>query len=606
MLPYQNKYAENAAEIALLGDFYGIRAEDFSEWYEKHLRADERAAKLRDENIALLNACLFPALDALYGASEAEIAALEEFADRLMDWSANLDCGIYVLIYEALLSLYRVRKDRSKVLKCLYKLGMGLYYQSRSVQGIDRMRTQSLYFRNELVFTEAGSYLKFFSDIDDEEAKGYIIRSLANIAICSRDLHRRIAVSARVLNIVQDDYYRSLAPSLPWDVFLRKTYQQMSANRSVLSKGDLSTQELASVLDACHYVFEPETLSQEPNVRWLWPYYEMEYSCGFVDLPVTLERMEHLIEQTDYDRYDISGLYANVQLPIYYGHLLRDNPSVARRPRYVRFLADAYRKMMRTLMTIPASCFNDFFRYSVTLVITDYYEAPGVESYLEITTRLMERLCGTLHIRSQKVGRVLRLLCAELYRTDPTFFDDIEFLRTIADPAEKRDRLLRYAGQCGLYHDFGLIKMNFERLGRTRALLEDEFQVYQLHTVSGYDDLVRRRSTESLADIALGHHSWYNGTGGYPADYIRTQSQYRQMTDAAAIAAYLVENGDQPPDVLFRSVLRQVRSRFSPPAASPLNDPQFCKQLAAILQSSNESYYRSVYERLRQIEPNLP
>ena len=33
-------------------------------------------------------------------------------------------------------------------------------------------------FRNEMVFTEGGSYLKLFSEIQDEATKGYIIRCL--------------------------------------------------------------------------------------------------------------------------------------------------------------------------------------------------------------------------------------------------------------------------------------------------------------------------------------------------------------------------------------------------------------------------------------------
>jgi len=598
MLPYQTQYMENAREIVSLSDFYGVAASDFDAWYAAQRRAQQRIETLKRENVALLSRRLFPALDDLHDADEQTIADLEEFADGLMDWKTNLDCGVYVLIHDSLLSLYRTRRDRNRIIKELYKLGMGLYYQNRSVQGIDRKRTQPLFFRNEMVFTEAGSYFKFFADIDDEETQGYIIRSLANIAICAQDLKRRIAVSARILQIVRDSYYRSLAPGLPWDSFLRRTNQQMSVNRTVLSRGNLTTAELAAVLESCHDVFEPEKDNPHPNIRWLWPYYEMEYSCGFVDLATTLERLEHLVETTPYDQYDISGLYGNVQLAIYYGRLMEANPALQTKPRHVRFLNAAYRKMMRTLLTFPTEKLDDLFFYNIRLVATDYLEIEGVESYRSITTRLMQRFTGLLFIRSQRTGDVLRRYCAAILRSDPTFFDDIDFLRAIADPAEKERAVLDYAAACGLYHDFGLIKMNLERLMQTRDLFEAEFNIYQLHTVSGYEDLRRRKSTKIFADVALGHHCWYNGAGGYPSDYVRTQSQYRQMTDVVAVAAYLTDHCGDDPEETIRAVIGQEHRRFSPLVVSFLNDAALRRDVVALLRADDEPYYRSVYRQL--------
>lgn len=595
MLSYQQQYLENVRKIAALSDFYGISAPDYESWYEKQLLSRRQIATLREENIALLSGYLFPALDELHTASEADINALEEFAGALMDWSTNLDCGIYLLIHDSLLSLYRFRRDRNRVIKELYMVGMGLYYQSRSLQGIECEALTALRFRNEMVFTEGGSYLKFFSELDDEETKGYIIRSLANIAICSSDLGRRVAISKRVLQIVQDDYYRSRAPSLPWDTFLQRTHMQMSSNRAVLSKGGLSAEELAAVLESCEVVFKPESGTETPNVRWLWPYYEMEYSCGFVDLATTLSRMERLIEDAPYDSYDVSGLYANVQLPIYYGRLVRDNPSLQAKHEHIRFLDRAYRKMMRTLLSCPAESFTDFFFYNICLVVTDYFEIDGVESYRDITTKLMKRLTGHLYIRSRRAGELMRLCSTAIYRSDPAFFDDIGFLRSVPNGAEKEKAVADYAEQCGLYHDFGLIKMNFERLCQTRDLFEGEQRMYELHTISGHDDLAARRSTAIFADAALGHHRWYDGSDGYPADYVRNSSPYRQMTDLVAVVAFINDCDALSPREAVASVIAQEHSRFSPLITAFLSDEALLAGIEEIFRQHDEPYYRELY-----------
>ena len=599
MLPYQEKYIANLRLIAELSDFYRVPITDFESWYAAQRRAGEKIEALRREDNALLERELFPLLDDLHNASPAQIAELEAFGDALMDWVTNLDIGVYVLIHDALLSLYRIRRDRDRIIKELYKLGMGQFYLRRMVQGLDDRHTRSFSFQNELLFTEAGSYLKYFARIENEETKGYIIRALANVAIATQDRKRRVAASGKVLQISKDPYYRELAPGLPWDVFYRRTLQQMSANRDVFSKGNLNSEELAAVLDACHQVFTPEEGAENPNIRWLWPYYEMEYSCGFVDLNTTLDRLERIIMSVEYDEYDESGMYGNIQLPIYYGRLLRDNPAVQEEPRRVAFLRLAYEKMLRSMLTFPVEQFTDQFVYTQSLVYTGYLELPDLVSYREISRRLMQRFAGRLYIRSHRVGALLRCLCEAIFAEEPDFFDDIPFLAVIQDPAEKRAALLDYAEGCGLFHDFGLIKMSVERTELSRGLFENEYQMHKLHTLGGHDDLAARPSTAIFADVALGHHAWYNGSAeGWPAAYVRNESPYRQMTDAVSVAAYLVEQWEGDAEKLFREVQSRGNSQFSPLITAWFTDRTLRERLAAVLQAGEEDYYREVWEQL--------
>ena len=93
MQAYQIQYIENLKEIASLIDIYGFELTEFEDWYQKQSEAKDRVRQLKKENIALLNAGLFPALDDLHNASAQDIADLEEFSDKLMDWSTNLDCS---------------------------------------------------------------------------------------------------------------------------------------------------------------------------------------------------------------------------------------------------------------------------------------------------------------------------------------------------------------------------------------------------------------------------------------------------------------------------------------------------------------------------------
>ena len=598
MLPYQEKYYNNLKEISSILDERKAAESDFETWFEDRKRMNLRLDELKKENIRILNDELFPVLDGLYGADGETIRGLEEFSDVLMDWRTNLDCGVYVVIHEALLSLYKFRKDRDGIIRELYKLGMGLYYLRRSVEAVKGKTSDSIRFRNELVFTEAGSYIRYFDDIDNEETRGYIIRALANISLCTSDHKRKIATSKRVLDIINDEHYRSLAPGLPWDVFLRRTHQQMSANRTELTDGDLTKEELAAVLDSCYEVFKPEEGAENPSVRWLWPYYEMEYNLGYVDIEMTMNRMERLSGSVDYDQYDMSGLYANVQLPIYYGTLLKEEPKQRKDPHRIGFYGIAVEKMFKTLFTCPGEYMDDYFYYLVDLVISNYYEMEGLPLYREIVPRLMKRFSPRLYMRSRKIGAVNCLIAETILSDDLNFFDDIPFIKAISDPEAKKDALVKYSRECGLYQDFGMLKMNIGHIMSIRDFFETEYEMYQLHTISGYDDLRERKSTEIFADVALGHHRWYDGSGGYPEEYIRNDSPYRQMTDVEAVSTELVMRFNGDIDKITNDIMSGAGKQFSPLVTAYLQDTDLKCKLNDILERDSKELFFEIYQEL--------
>ena len=123
--------------------------------------------------------------------------------------------------------------------------------------------------------------------------------------------------------------------------------------------------------------------------------------------------------------------------------------------------------------------------------------------------------------------------------------------------------------------------MNMERLTHTRNLLDREYEIYKLHTISGHDDLSERESTKIYADCAYGHHSWYNGSGGYPDSYVRSESPYRQMTDVVALVSYLVENYDDSKDI--RELIDKEKRRFSPILTAIIMDEEHLQTVIDLL-----------------------
>ncbi|MBR3228054.1 MAG: hypothetical protein IKF68_05870, partial [Erysipelotrichaceae bacterium] len=363
-------------------------------------------------------------------------------------------------------------------------------------------------------------------------------------------------------------------------------------------RGDLSTKQLMEIMEACQIIFEPEQGVSDPNIRWLWPYYEMEYNCGLADLNLTMSRMETLISEAIPDRYDDSGTYANVQLPIYYGRMIRNNIQLRDR-HHLTFLDHAYRRMMNYILTYPQEKINGAFYYTLTLIVSDYYECDQVMSYKEVSTKMMRRFIGFEYIKSQKISSLLKCCCGYIFDCDERFFDDIPFIYEIKDREEKRKALISYNEDCGLYFDYGLLKMHIERTRFTRDFFEREYEIYKLHTLSAYIDLKERESTKIFADICLGHHRWYNGHDGYPDEYVRSDSPYRQMCDLLSVVIWLNSNYHGDIKECIERIGRYEGRRFSPLISDFFRDEKLQKELTAILDKDEEVYYRELFTQIK-------
>ena len=570
---WQREYVGNMVEGAALTPLLTAEGDAGA-----RVNAAARLRELKARNTALLSEQLFPALDALGSAGEGDIAELTEFGDALMDWKNNLDCGVYVAIHGALLRLYRLRHDRAGTIRELYKLGMGLYYLHRPLVGVECRESESMHFQNEMVFSEAAAYFRYFAAIDDSDTRAYILRAMANVSICATNFRRRINTCVRFIQVVKSPAYRALAPELPWDTYLQRVHQQLSSCRSGLQGGDITREEVAAVMDSCYEVFKPEEQSANPSVRWLWPYYDMEYNCGYVSPELTARRLEKLIHDTPKNQFDVSGLYGGIQLPIYLGRLLRDNEKLRAQPERIEALDAAYRRMLDTLMAVPPEVWDENFFYTLKAVVTDFYEVDGLMTYRELTSKLMRRFGGALQLRAQLTGALLERACVSALRRDPRYFRELPQLRGLEGDAREA-ALARFARECGEYMDFGLFKMNMERVRMQRELFDNEYEMYRLHTVSGCNDLSARASTAALADVARGHHSAYNGGGDDPSGYNRIESPCRRLTDIAAIIAALLDSG-APDAAGWAELLRAAPAgRFSPRAVALMLDGDILEEL---------------------------
>lgn len=611
MRPYQQEYIANIREIIALTKRKTPADRTLAD-YTARLRRDEaRREEIVGRNMELLRLELLPELDDLPEAPEGELEELRQFAGELLGAGKELDAGLFFHIRQSLLGLARQKGDRPAIIRELYWLGIGRHSLCNSrLVGLELPLVEPYMSEMRLYFTEAAAYLKYFDQIDDEEARGYILRSTANRSLGRfRFTSDRTRLIKRAIQILQDKYYQDMAPALPWKAYIRAVHELMASSISYSKEHAMAPQDVADIMESVHIVYNRQLQAAQERgepmpAQQIFHYHAIDYYCGVEELGSLLTKMEALMDRADSRDFSKRGMYALISLPAFYCQYLMEYPErISEREEYI---AELYRRVLNYLEVFPETEESEvLFLYLRQLCYT-FVETEHSIPYGEFLQRLIIRFAPDIYIHARMTAEAAGALCGLILEEEPGFFDDIEELRAIAGPEEKRRAALDYARGCGLFHDVG--KINFvdlyTRIGR--QWFEEEYELVRLHADAGGTLLSPRPSTSRYAAAALGHHAWYDGSSrGYPAAYRRLDHPERQMVDVIALVDWLVEVTDTARlytglemsfDEAVGAAIAQEGSRFSPLLTARLRDRRVAEEIARAFAAGRESACRQMYE----------
>lgn len=610
MRPYQEEYLDNLRQFDALFQHRRPEGLDFEAYLAQAKSDREELLRLSRRNMELLRRELFPSMEGLYGWEPEQVAELEEFSFQLYDARAELDVGLFCQIHQALLGLARFSEDRDAVIRELYWLGMGSNALSSKLVGLPLADIQSYTLRMRRYFIEAAEYLADFEEIDSTETKGYILRSRANISLGQFPTPgEKISLIKDTLKILQNKRYQELAPDLPWDRFIYLTHQNMTSSISHSREKVMSPEEMASIMPSALIVYQGRyevgrDLHQQPAARPAFGYHALEFYCGLTNLDTFLTRMEELLDGAIASDYSPDGMYAMLSLPAFYSLYLSQYPDAI--PPREEYLQGLYRRMLAYADACPGELGDQrLFLYLRQLCFT-FIETEGGVLYSEFLLKLLLRFAPEVYRHSHLVGEGARALCAAILEDDPAYFDEIDFIREIADPEQKRAAVLDYAMGCGLFHDAGKMSV-IELCSRTaRQWLDEEYEMARLHTLSGRILLEERPSTRRYAPAALGHHAWYNGgSQSYPDTYRRSECPARRMVDVISLvdwmetrlnSAHMYRLEAKPFEQVAREAIQLGGTRFSPRLTALLQDGKTAERLKTALEAATLNAYRRMYE----------
>lgn len=204
-----------------------------------------------------------------------------------------------------------------------------------------------------------------------------------------------------------------------------------------------------------------------------------------------------------------------------------------------------------------------------------------------LPSAMKEQFISKIAVKSQvgtaiHVNMVERLSVAffeHLIDKQPQLFVGLMGCQSVADLRAHRSELMQYVSMAALFHDLGKTQMA-EIVGNNfRHLTDHEYQIIKMHPEKSSLYFRLDPILEKYEDVALGHHKWYDGKGGYPASFDNTLSPWRPVIDLITLCDCI----DAATDYLDRNyrvpkTLDQIVEEFKTDAGTRYN-PQMVQAL---------------------------
>lgn len=615
MKAYQEKYIENLKRVVSLSAFSAEIPGDIPHFIRTRRENNAQIRSLIAENTGLLRRNLMPLLDDIVSASEDDVADLDDFAAHLMQGAQQLDLLLSYTVRNALVTYARTHGLRDMLIRQLYHTGMALFYMQQIISFADKNNYR---WKMSMMFGEAAAYIKQYDEIEDPEIRGYIHRSMANLALAyswsdPSEAAQKSRAIRRSFQVLTDPAYHQKTPSLPWDAYIYKSHQERTTAMQLLRMGEADPLIVREVMESAEFIWKRQMENSRkrgirPEPRWVLEYDLALYHCGFLTLPQLLLNMEKIFMDQDHSDFSESGIWGNVMLPAFYSEYMHFDPSLIQKKKAI--VLYMYGRMVSYVQRMSNIQLNSLLAQNLLVCFQTFIEYPDGMQARDFLINLVVCRDPDIYVYLRLTADIAKMIMAEALERGPEQLTGVLSCRSTDEVLSRKAEILQFTFECGMLHDIGVFLFENLITFAARSRLKEEKIMYNYHVNVGKRILSRCRSTEKYAPAALGHHRCYDGSGGYPEEYRREEDPNAQVTDAVSIAAFMVGQmlpkfNDNRAELPVAEAVRQVRlqagTRFSPALAGFL--PALGERLESYMQTSVLTAYQEAFRLLKTDAP---
>lgn len=216
-------------------------------------------------------------------------------------------------------------------------------------------------------------------------------------------------------------------------------------------------------------------------------------------------------------------------------------------------------------------------------------------------------------IHSIMVSRLAKLTTGYFVDKAPWLFIGQCGTKSIKDVTDAKNDIISFAVDAAKCHDIGKIMCSDIINLQSRKILNSEFEVIKKHPERGYNILKSINVLSKYAEVALGHHKFFDGSRGYPDFFDNTKSDIKIFIDIITICDCI----DTATDTLgrnyaktknFYQVLKELiedsGTRYSKELVNLIaKDNKLIEKINNLTQNDREYTYYEVFRNF--IEPEI-
>ena len=213
----------------------------------------------------------------------------------------------------------------------------------------------------------------------------------------------------------------------------------------------------------------------------------------------------------------------------------------------------------------------------------------------------------TTFAHSMHVAKIAKVLLNGVLKHKPELLQGVFGYKTTTEVLKHKRTLRSFIYEAGMIHDIGknaiVSVVNNEYL----PLTDDEFSIIRLHPRLGDIFLNAVPGWENFHDTTVGHHKWYNGKGGYPADFDNTKSPIRFLIDIVTLSDCLQAATERVGrnyriSKTFEVVMSELRAgagtKYNPDLVALIDAyPKLAKKLHHLVENGWIEIYYHIYSR---------
>ncbi|MCR5684152.1 MAG: HD domain-containing protein [Lachnospiraceae bacterium] len=628
-----DRYLERMSKIRELSSPPLYDFDDAGDYSRRLKNNFEIIGKLAGENRQMLENVLFPILAANEILKKELTRDLIEFAEKLLSLAEevtdfeNLDLPIMDLVGEKLAE-NALKCDSLEDQIVAYDAALLANYSMMNMterifadQSIsDKFKKRGIEIGN--IFLDLVENKDRFLSVKDPELRGLTLTN-ARFMTCmyERATDRQenelyLDLLEKMLRISEDPFYIEAVPDFDWKYFKFRALCYMLQSTDIGNIRQFSKEQIVRVVHAADR-FEALVATDPEYFKGINGYSAIQFMCArnryYLGIITEKEYRRSLLEVYDErnpEDFSADGAFANILALLEILLLLKD-----------RVLSETDRKLVIKLTRdISAYMFHmpnagalTFAMEYFAEIVQNFTELPGGITFEDFALQSLAALHPPTYIHSVMVGKIASCLVSYLADKSPELLTGILDCRDEEEVIRKREEICRFTYHAGICHDFGKIPIIDTIFVYGRKLLDDEFAIIKTHPKAGYEMLLKYESTRAYAQVALGHHRFFDDSKGYPPEFKTADSplktiidvvQCADCMDAATDSVGRSYNKGKTIDDFIREVEEGSGTRYAPWLAGLIRQEDARNDLERLLSVGREETYRETYLLLKSVKEN--